>query len=325
MPRHPRNLISRIVVVTGFTAALGVGGCAAKPSSTHTLVRDANEPVAFAIDPQQRVLYAERTTGAIRRINTDGHLEREPLARIPVSTDGQRGLLGLAINGQGRVFIASTEPSGDRNLVVRELQRDEASDGASAWRVVWTGPKTETLANGGHLAFAHDGSLLIGVGELAAKHLRGVPSLATTTSPGRIVRLDPNGAAGQRPTVVSAGWHNPYAFAVFDNGALWVADNAPGGTRERIARGDTPLPSEVTELERELIPTALVQGHDPHHAYVCFLKDQSVRSIDLVARAQPSDPVTNTQCSRALIRLLGTSDYVLSTETAVVKARIVAD
>lgn len=325
MPRHPRNLIPRIVVVTCFTVALGVGGCTSKASPSRTLVRDANEPVAFAIDQQQRVLYAERTTGAIRRINADGHLEREPLARIPVSTDGQRGLLGLAIDGQGRTFIASTEPSGDRNLVVRELQRGKGSDGSSAWRVVWTGPKTETLANGGHLAFAPDGSLLIGVGELAAQHLRDVPALARTTSPGRILRLDPSGEARQRPTVVSAGWHNPFAFAVFDDGALWVADNAPGGTRERIARGDTPLPSEVTELEQELIPTALVQGHDSRHAYVCFLKDQSVRSIDLQARSQPSPPVAKTQCSRALIRVPGTNDYVLSTEAAVVKTRIAAN
>ena len=39
-----------------------------------------------------------------------GASSAEPLAQVNVSTEGQRGLLGLAVDDQGRTFAAWTDP-----------------------------------------------------------------------------------------------------------------------------------------------------------------------------------------------------------------------
>ena len=103
-------------------------------------------------------------------------------------------------------------------------------------RRVWTGPPSATLADGGHLALDRRGRLLIGIGDL--QQPTRIDDAAYPN--GKILALDPAGPAGQRPTILSAGWNNPFAFAVAPDGRVWVADNSPGKRPERIGRGDRP-------------------------------------------------------------------------------------
>ena len=42
--------------------------------------------------------------------------------------------------------------------------------------------------------------------------------------------------------MLSSGWNNPFALAYAPDGALWLADNAPGSTPERFGRGDAAGP-----------------------------------------------------------------------------------
>jgi hypothetical protein len=102
---------------------------------------------------------------------------------------------------------------------------------------VWSGPPSADRANGGALAVAADGRLLIGIGDLLAdRRLDADPTVPNR----KILALDPDGAPTQALRVISTGWNNPYAIAVTADGTPWVADNAGGLAPERIGRADRP-------------------------------------------------------------------------------------
>lgn len=170
------------------------------------------------------------------------------VTRVRVSLGGQRGLLGLAVDDRGRTFAAYTEPAPPRHLVVAQVAPGSA-------RLVWRGPPSRDLANGGHIAFAPDGRLTIGIGDLQDPPKVDDPR----TLNGKLLTLDPDGVASQRPRVLSGGWNNPYAFAWTPDGRLWVADNAPGEQPERIARGDRAgRGAPQLALRRRAAPSGLV-------------------------------------------------------------------
>jgi glucose/arabinose dehydrogenase len=194
-----RHLAARSGMAQLALAALAVlAGCGSTSDATpapagHVLLA-VPRSAALAAELGGALLVGPLAGGTIRRINTDGSVEATALRVPPVRTDGQRGLLSLAVD-RSRVYARGTPRSGDR-LIVGCLRA-----GAPP-RIVWTGPRTTTLANGGHLAFAPGGRLAIGIGD------RQSPRGAV----GRLLSLDPAGPANQRPRVLSTGWSNPFAF-----------------------------------------------------------------------------------------------------------------
>ena len=184
----------------------------------------ASEVVAIVGLADGTVRYGERATGRVWDIPASATVDEKPKRRatLAVRTDGQRGLLGLALDRSGRTFASWV--GSDGVLVVGQILPGSV-------RVVWKGPTTTDRANGGHIVTDSDGRhLRIGIGDLLA----GGPK-------GRLLRIDPDGQPGQRPVLVSTGWNNPYAFDVSDDGTVWVADNSPGTQPERIGRGDATI------------------------------------------------------------------------------------
>ena len=111
------------MVTRAGCAALGgvilvVAGCgsATPPVSANRTLPPATQPViaALAVTPQGVVRYGDLATGQIRDRGT-----ARVLARVPVKSGGQRGLLGLAIDQGGRTFGAAIEPGG--RLVVDQV------------------------------------------------------------------------------------------------------------------------------------------------------------------------------------------------------------
>ncbi len=224
------------VVVFGALAAAGCsssgGTTAPRPPivSMRRFVRAAHPIQPFSTGTD--LYFGERLTGRIRRVLPSGRLAAEPVATLPVvgSIRDQRGLIGLARTPGGRMFAEGVRP-GDQRLVVFEVS------GGAPLRLVWVGPVTADRANGGALAVARDGSLLVGIGDLlAAPELADDPSVPNR----KMLALDIAGSADQQPRVLSVGWNNPYAIAVDPQGVPWVADNAGGRDRERIGRADRP-------------------------------------------------------------------------------------
>ncbi len=231
------------------------------------VVARAPSPVALTPDGTGGLLYGERLTGLVRRVDPAGDLEPAAAAHVDVSTDGQRGLLGVAIDPARRVFAAYTATEPGRPILVAQV--------APVPRLVWTGPPSSTLANGGHLVYdPRRGRLVIGIGDLQHR-----AAVADADSPnGKLLLLDPDGAPSQRPVVLSSGWNNPFAFALTSSGALWVADNVPGQRGERLARGDRDgRPSRITLLPTDTVPSALAAPTDDTLIVCSFAQARTLR------------------------------------------------
>jgi hypothetical protein len=237
--RQPRwRLLA--VIVTAITIAAGCSSGGDHDRAAADLeewVGGARFPVGPVALPDGGLLYGERLTGRIRRIDPAGGLAERAVASLPVvgATDDQRGLLGLARTGDGRLFASWTGIDG--RLVVGDVSAENAGP-----RILWSGPMSADQANGGALAVASDGRLLVGIGDLLAdRRLDTDPRVPNR----KILELDPGGAPDQMPRVISTGWNNPYAIAIVD-GAPWVADNAGGRAPERIGRADRPARRSAT-------------------------------------------------------------------------------
>lgn len=243
------HLVRRGLIV----AAVALAGCGDQrdtrpaPNADGRLGTPRDVVSALLPLPDGGLLLAERTSGRIRRVDAGG-TPQETVATLDVTSEGQRGLLGLARDGDGRLYAAWTDR--DARLLVGEVMPDR--------RVVWRGPVASKLGVGGRLAFGPDGRLVIGVGDLQAHDRIDDPRAPN----GKLLSLDADGPPGQEPRVLSGGWTNPFAFAFTPSGDLWVADNAIGGAKERLARGDMGTAQRVTELSAVTAPSGLVAPSD---------------------------------------------------------------
>jgi glucose/arabinose dehydrogenase len=160
-----------------------------------------------------------------------------------ISTGGERGLLGLALDPSGgRLYANLTNPDGDTEVRSWAMGGGQPEGGAGVLHLTLEQPYANH--NGGNLAFGPDGALWIGSGDggsagdpderaqdpddLLGKMLRVVPDPAggARAAPG-------NPDWGGRPEVWALGLRNPWRYT-FDRatGALWVADVGQGSVEE---------------------------------------------------------------------------------------------
>jgi len=298
--------VRRLAVLTVVTGAL-VAGCGDTDRATTTAPRtvDARRPpeagaitAALAPLPGGGLRGGTLTTGEIRNVLVAGGTPAtgdaaRVLTRVAVSVGGQRGLLGLAVDGRGRTFAAFTARGGSEPLVVEQVL-------PGPHRRVWTGPPSTDLADGGHLEVTADGRLLIGVGDL--QEPQRVPD--DDAPHGKLLSLDPDGPATQKPRILSKGWNNPYAFATGPGGAVVVADNAPGRRPERIARGDAGggAPRQVTKLRGRRAPSGLAVL-DARTVAVCGVRSGRLERFVLRAGTWQTAGTIAPRCAFGVARL----------------------
>lgn len=154
-----------------------------------------------------------------------------------VSTGGERGLLGLALDPDGeRLYLNYTNSSGDTEIRSVGMDGDRPGEGIDASVLHLEIGQPYRNHNGGNLVFGPDGLLWIGVGDggsandpagvaqdpdvLLGKMLRVVPDPA-----GGVTAPASNPEWGARPEVWAIGLRNPWRYS-FDRvtGDLWVAD-----------------------------------------------------------------------------------------------------
>ena len=232
-------------VLVGVVLVTGCGDDG--PPAGDVLVADIGEVAALAPLPDGGLRYGVRLTGVVYEVDADGEVTE--LASVAVGAEGQRGLLGLAVDDSDRTFAAWTATDG-RLLVGQVAPGPE--------RIVWRGPPSTELGNGGHLLVAPDGSLVLGVGDLQDPGAAGDP----TTPNGKLLRLDPDGRGRQTPEVLSSGYTNPFAFAFSPAGALWVFDNATRDDPERLVRGDQSGAEPALAQRAEMAPSGLAALSD---------------------------------------------------------------
>ena len=216
-------------------------GCVADEAANAAGPRSFDAPaVAITTDVDGAILWA----------SLDGEIATEfgdLVASVDVSTDGQRGLVGLAVLADGRLFAGAVAP--DERLVVLEIDRETDDH-----RTVWNGPPTVRGGNGGRLIATSDGDLVFGVGLLNDRAGQADPAEVA----GKLIRLDPDGPPDQEPTIESGPWNNPFAFDEAADGSIWVADNHPQDGEERLARGDDGFePKPIAVMPPDSAPSGL--------------------------------------------------------------------
>src|SRR5438132_11819783 len=202
-----------------------------QPSPKLTTHTAADFATALAWAPDKRLFYAERS-GTIRTF--DG-TTRGTFASVSTSTEGERGLLGLALSptfSKDHFVYAFYSRADDltRQRVVRWLDRN--GTGVNVTTIVENLPAgPDCCHKGGRLAFGPDGKLYVTLGENhVAADAQNPSSLR-----GKILRYNADGSVpadnpfGSSDPVWAIGLRNPVGLASGPDGSLLVTDNGPSG------------------------------------------------------------------------------------------------
>ncbi len=194
-------------------------------------------PNSFEFLPDGRIFVCQQG-GQIRVIDANGTLLATPFLSLTVNSNGERGLLGLALdpdfatNNFLYVYYTATSPS-VHNRISRFTANGNVAVPGSEVILLELNNLGATNHNGGCLRFGADGKLYASVGENA----NGANAQNLTNLLGKILRLNSDGSIpadnpffndptpGIRKEIWAYGFRNPWRFTVQPNtGALFIAD-----------------------------------------------------------------------------------------------------
>jgi glucose/arabinose dehydrogenase len=209
------------------------------------LVTGLVHPWGLAFLPDGGLLVTERP-GRLRRIGADGTVSA-PLAGVPaVFTQGQSGLLDVALSPQfaqdGLVYLAYGEANWRGNKAGTAVARGRlGADGLDDVEVVFR--QEPKLSSGTHigarLLFDRDGFLFVTAGDSRSAasaqlldHLQG--KLVRIAADGSVPADNPFlGRDGARPEIWSYGHRNAQGLALHpDSGQVWLHEHGPRGGDE---------------------------------------------------------------------------------------------
>jgi VCBS repeat-containing protein len=213
------------------------------------LLSGLNEPIDFLFLPdgpvlpdgqgEGRVLIAEKS-GAILVYDrlTTGQLQNEPLITLPVSTGGERGITGFALDphymDNGYIYVANTATD-NFDQVSRLTVTDPSAD------VLTANPDSVVVLlradqpagdshHGGGLDFGPDGKLYWALGD----NFDPPNAQDLSTVYGKVLRLNPDGSypgdnpfvktKGVNPYIYAYGFRNPFRMTFTPDGQLLVGD-----------------------------------------------------------------------------------------------------
>jgi glucose/arabinose dehydrogenase len=229
----------RRILVGAIVLALAAGATPAQAAVGAQLIAPGlNNPAAFTFAGNGKILYGERQTGEIRVYDPIAHTDTLAYTVTNLSTQGEQGLLGLAIDpqfasGQPFAYAYATRNNGGQlqNQILRLRYRPGRPLTAT---VIFTSDTTAgTYHDGGRILFGPDGMLYAVVGE---SHDSSNAQDINLTA-GKIVRMTRNGTAPSDNPFVgvngddlvwSFGHRNSFGFT-FDpqTGRLWETENGP--------------------------------------------------------------------------------------------------
>ncbi|MFL5821725.1 MAG: PQQ-dependent sugar dehydrogenase [Solirubrobacteraceae bacterium] len=174
-----------------------------------TIATGLQIPWEIAFLPDRRALITERP-GRVRIMTATHHLLAAPAARVPVSAQGEGGLLGLAVDPQfsANRFVYLYRSTATGNQVVRYRLLGSRLVGPV---IIARGVPAGTAHDGGRIHFGPDRRLYISTGDT---HQDGLAQSRASLA-GKILRLSPtayHGLRARRPEIVSLGHRNPQGF-----------------------------------------------------------------------------------------------------------------
>ena len=214
----------------GFSAALVTTGI--------------QNPTALAFAPDGRI-FACQQTGQLRVVK-NGALLSTPFISLSVNSQGERGLIGVAIDpdflNNHYVYVYYTLASGANNRISRFTAAGDVAAAGSETLVLNLDPlSTATNHNGGAMHFGLDGKLYVAVGENANR--TNAPNLDSYM--GKLLRINADGSvpagnpyvgsglSAQRQRIWSYGLRNPFTFSVQPGtGTIFLNDVGEGSWEE---------------------------------------------------------------------------------------------
>ena len=173
------------------------------------------------------------------------------LTELVGSTDGERGLLGLAVAPDGEHLYASYTAADDGASQVDEFELVESGGSWTAdpdtRRNLLDVAQPYENHNGGHVEFGPDGMLYLGLGDGGSGGDPEGRAQDPGTLLGKLVRLDPDAdppvpadnpfvgddPLGARDEIWATGLRNPWRFSFDrDTGDLWIGDVGQDTTEE---------------------------------------------------------------------------------------------
>jgi glucose/arabinose dehydrogenase len=188
--------------------------------------------VAFAPDGSGKTFFTEKITGRVRIFH--GALLPEPFVRIPVESDGEQGMLSVAVHPKypalPYVYVLFIRTL-DRSLVI-ERYRDSLGVGHDP-RLILVVPRLDGDAShiGGAMAFGPDGKLYVSVGDFGTRANDAQEISARLNYYGKILRLNDDGSfPADNPVPGRAIWsfgHRNVRGMAFDaqTGELYCTEN----------------------------------------------------------------------------------------------------
>ncbi len=179
--------------------------------------------------------------GGIIRVRTSAGLLPDPFLDLSaqVSTDSERGLLGLAFPvdyaSSGRFVAHYTDLSGNTRVSLFSVSPDPNRADPASETILFTAAQPFSNHNGGQVLFGPDGYLYVGLGDGGGSGDPDGRGQRLDEPLGSILRIDISGAVppdnpfvqttGAVPQVWSYGLRNPWRFS-FDRatGDLYIAD-----------------------------------------------------------------------------------------------------
>lgn len=204
-------------------------------------VARVDAPTALALRTGTDLAYVAERAGRVRPVDLATGAVGDPIIDISddVSTEGERGLLGLAFSPDGsRLFLSSTNANGDSRLDAYMMTGDRVD--LASQRTLLAIDQPASNHNGGDLKFGPDGMLWYALGDGGGSGDRFGNAQDTDTLLGAILRIDVSSVpqadysipddnpfvnGGGRPEVWLFGVRNPWRFS-FDRatGDLWLGD-----------------------------------------------------------------------------------------------------
>ncbi len=210
---------------TGTDPAVALGDLLELPS-----------PSAVADAPGPGPVLVSTLDGRVHVVDLDARTSEVVLdVSDRISTGGERGLLGLAIDPDGeRLYLDYTGTGGDTEIRSWALGADGLPDDGEGVLHLEIGQPFENH-NGGNLVFGPDGALWIATGDGGGAGDRGDVAQDDTYLLGKMLRVVPDPEGGvlaptsnptwDRPEIWGIGLRNPWRWS-FDRetGRLWIAD-----------------------------------------------------------------------------------------------------
>ncbi|MBM0231831.1 PQQ-dependent sugar dehydrogenase [Micromonospora sp. STR1_7] len=218
-----RDAQDNVSARSGTTTVTTGAGCGNPVCEVRQVTTDTDVPWGLVTLPDGSVLYNRRDAHDIIQLNpTTG--AKTNLGTVPnvQSTDGEGGLLGLAISSSYAsdrwLYIMHTSPSDNRIVRIR-LENGRLNTASE--QVLLSGIRRNKYHDGGRLRFGPDGKLYASTGDAQ----NGNYAQDRSSLEGKVLRLNPDGTVpADNPFgnyVWSYGHRNPQGLAFDSQGRLW--------------------------------------------------------------------------------------------------------